>query len=189
LVSVACVDRRVGRLSHSRGCCAGGGAWRDTTSWTRAETSMRRSACTTISQVSTTECIQIESNTRTRKRLTCGAHRQGSRRAAAKQEHTAPGVAGPARAVQGWVGGEGGAGGCGRAHRRRRSTLALDPHVCWLRLVPPRVHPTEHVRVRAAHPQRRPSGAWWQWRSPALHSRRGSSARRDGSTRMPVRTL
>ena len=99
------------------------------------------------------------------------------------------GVAGPARAVQGWVGGEGGAGGCGRAHRRRRSTLALDPHVCWLRLVPPRVHPTEHVQVRAAHPQRRPSGAWWQWRSPALHSRRGSSARRDGSTRMPVRTL
>lgn len=87
--------------------------------------------------------------------------------------------------------GSGGRGvrGAVAAHRRRRSTLALDPHVCWLRLVPPRVHPTEHVQVRAAHPQRRPSGAWWQWRSPALHSRRGSSARRDGSTRMPVRTL
>ena len=79
----------------------------------------------------------------------------GSRRAAAKQAHRSR------CRCQLRSAGMGGGRGCGvgRAHRRRRSTLALDPHVCWLRLVPPRVHPTEHVQVRAAPtaaPQRRP---------------------------------
>ena len=78
----------------------------------------------TISQVSTTECIQIESNTRTRKRLPARAHRQGSRRAASSKSTPLPVSLGSSRSA-GTGSGGGGLRGCGRAHRRRRSHLHL----------------------------------------------------------------